>query len=142
VIVIRRVDTAAFKWVLKHLQLETLPGDRPFNTDKGAWWIAFDGAVPVAFAGSTNSTRWSDAMYLCRAGVVESHRGLGLQKRLIRVRESHARRQGANWAITDTHTNPASANNLLSRGYRLYEPAAPWGKRGALYWRKNLRTTR
>jgi GNAT superfamily N-acetyltransferase len=103
--------------------------------------MAVDGGTPVGFAGYVRSAQWHDAVYLCRSGVLASHRGHGLQKRLIRAREQHARKRGYRWALTDTFDNPASSNSLISSGYRLYEPARPWGKRGALYWRKKLERT-
>lgn len=135
---VQRVDGARYALLLRRMQVAILPGDTPFDTAQGAWWVAFDGDLPAAFGGWTPSVRWSDAAYLCRAGVVVSHRGQGLQKRLIGARERHARAQGMAWAITDTRSNPASSNSLIACGYRLFEPAKPWSARGALYWRKKL----
>lgn len=80
--------------LLRYLQLETLGQDQPYDVANGHWWIAYDGELPVAFAGIAQSYRWGDAGYLCRAGVIRSHRGQGLQKRLIRIREAKARRLG------------------------------------------------
>ncbi len=77
-------------------------------------------------------------MYLCRSGVVPEHRGKGLQKRLIRVRETYARNMAMNWVISDTTCNPPSANSLIACGFKLYEPAQPWGNRSTIYWRKRL----
>lgn len=131
----RREKIAA---LLRYLQLDTLEGDKPLSASEGHWWIAYDGELPVAFAGVLQSVRWADTGYLCRAGVIRSHRGQGLQRRLIRVREQKARRLGWNWLITDTFNNPASANSLIGSGYRLFEPSKPWSFNGALYWRKKL----
>lgn len=105
----------------------------------GHWWIAYDGQLPIGFAGLLPSVKWSDAGYLCRAGVVRSHRGHGIQKRLIRVRERKARSLQWSWLVSDTLDNPASANSLIHCGYRLFHPAKPWGLPGALYWRKRLK---
>ena len=105
----------------------------------GAWWLAYDEGVPVAFAASKPSEQWTDAVYLSRCGVAPSHRGKGLQRRLIRVRELAARRAGVTWIVTDTRQNPASSNNLIKAGYLLYEPAKPWSFPDALYWKKNLK---
>ena len=124
--------------VLVSLQRLVLPADKPLDPAAGWWWAAIDGGEAIAFAGMTRSQRWCDAAYLCRAGVAPAHRGRGIQKALIRVRERQARRLGLAWLITDTCRNPASANSLIASGFRLYEPAAPWGLRGALYWRKRL----
>jgi GNAT superfamily N-acetyltransferase len=76
---------------------------------------------------------------MCRAGVVRSHRGKGLQKRLIRVRERKAREHGWKWLITDTASyNVASSNNLAACGFKLFRPSRPWGHDDGLYWRKAL----
>jgi GNAT superfamily N-acetyltransferase len=73
--------------------------------------------------------------------VLPEARGQGLQRRLIGARERHARALGMAWLVTDTYQNPASSNSLIAAGYRLYEPAQPWGARGTLYWRKRLADT-
>jgi hypothetical protein len=63
---------------------------------------------------------------------------MGLQKRLIRVRERMARELGWAWLITDTFQNPPSANSLISCGFKNFAPTKPWGFAGANYWRKKL----
>lgn len=137
---IRAVDgkdpaTAA---LLLHLQCKILPLDNALKSNKGFWWIAYDGDLPVGFAAMSPSHRWDDTGYLSRSGVVPSHRGNGLQKRLLQVRERKARELGWKWLITDTRCNPPSSNSLIARGFRLYEPSRPWGHTDALYWRKAL----
>lgn len=124
--------------LLTFLQLSTLEGDVPMDASAGYWWVAYDGALPVAFAGVTQSVRWFDTGYLCRGGVIRSHRGQGIQKRLIRVRERKARELGWNWLITDTFKNPASANSLIACQYRIFQPSHPWSFDGAIYWRKRV----
>ena len=123
---------------LMQLQREILPGDRPVTIDNTYWWIAYDGDKPIGFSGYRASRQWCHTAYLCRAGVLSAYRGKGLQRRLIRVRERHAKRLGFIWAISDTSDNPASANNLIACGYRMYEPQSPWGWRHTCYWRKKL----
>jgi len=124
--------------VLRRLQLATLEGDRPYDVRCGHWWIAYDGDMPIGFTGVSQSVQWMDTGYLCRAGVLRSHRGKGVQKRLIRVRERKARQLGWAWLVTDTYQNPASSNSLISCGYRMFEPSKPWSFKGALYWRKKV----
>lgn len=104
----------------------------------GQWWVAVDFGQPVGFAGMTPSVRWSDAVYFCRSGVIESARGLGIQKRLIKVRLAAAKKLDYRHILTDTRRNPASANSLIACGFRMYQPAAPWSFRDALYWKKDL----
>lgn len=120
------------------LQLEILPQDKPAKTDKGWWWILYDGQYPVAFCGMYPSSTWGNTGYLCRAGVLKNWRGKGLQKRLIRVRERKARKLGWTHLVTDTYDNPASANSLIGCGYRSYLPRNPWGADGVAYWIKRL----
>lgn len=121
------------------LQRLVLPYDDPCDAGLGVWWLMRCArGEPIAFAGMRMSSRWSDCMYLCRSGVAPDWRGRGIQKRLIAVRERHAKARGMAWLITDTTQNPASSNSLMARGFRLYEPAAPWGGRYTLYWRKRI----
>jgi len=111
--------------------------DDPVNWRAATWWAASFGDDLVAFAGIEPHKRRT--WYLSRAGVHPNARGLGLQRRLIRVREAHARRHGAVQVISDTaRWNCASANNLIACSYRLYRPRSPWGLAGSLYFRKSL----
>jgi GNAT superfamily N-acetyltransferase len=140
VIAVRQVDPADPKVsaLLTWLQLSTLTGDEPYDVSDGHWWIAYEGEMPIGFAGVVRSLQWSDAGYLCRSGVLRSHRGKGIQKRLIRVREAKAKRLGWNWLLSDTYKNPPSANSLIGCGFRTFLPSRPWGFDGAIYWRKRL----
>jgi GNAT superfamily N-acetyltransferase len=125
---------------LSALQEICLPYDRPYKTNIGWWWVAYDVCHnPVAFAGVVPSMRWSDSGYLCRAGVIPDARGKGLQKKLIGVRIRQAKSNGWRWLITDTYENPASSNSLIAMGFKLFEPSVPWGAKGTLYWRLKLK---
>ncbi|WP_343208598.1 GNAT family N-acetyltransferase [Bradyrhizobium sp. Ai1a-2] len=106
--------------------------------DQGHWWLAFDGAEPVAFAGLVSSTHVDNAGYFCRVGVLRQHCGRCLQLRLMRALETRARRNGWHSIVSDTTDNIASANNFIRAGYRLYEPEAPWAWPHTLYWRKTM----
>ncbi|MFK4505943.1 GNAT family N-acetyltransferase [Bradyrhizobium daqingense] len=105
----------------------------------GAWWLAYHDDDPVGFAGVVPSTHARNSGYFCRVGVLQRHRGRGLQLRLMRAIEARGRRLGWNSIVSDTTDNPASANNFIEAGYRLYEPEAPWAWSRTLYWRKRLR---
>lgn len=124
--------------LLRYLQLTALPYDIPMETHEGWWWVAYDQSLPVAFAGLTRSQQVPDGGYLCRAGVLPSHRGQGLQRRLIQVRERKARKLGMKVLVTDTFDNPPSSNNLIRAGFRLHEPLVRYGELGTNYWRKPL----
>ena len=138
-----QVDTRLSKVVqlLMLLQKACLPADVVYKiTNKGYWYVAYtQNGEAAGFAGIVPSTRWSDTMYLCRAGVVRAHRGQGLQKRLIQTRISKAKALGMNWVITDTNENPASANSLIAKGFKMFEPSEPWGLKTALYWKYQIK---
>ena len=133
---VRDADVAK---TLLYLQKKCLPGDDPYDIKKGHWWIAYDEQLlPVGFAGLVRSYSFSDCGYLCRAGVLKEHRGKGIQKKLIRVRETQAKKLGWNWLISDTTDNHPSSNSLISCGFKLYDPSNPLGYKHTLYWRKRL----
>jgi GNAT superfamily N-acetyltransferase len=111
--------------------------DRP-SLDHGVWWIGYDGDEPACFAGLWPSRNWPKAGYLARSGVLPLYRGLGLQRRLIRLRERRARALGYRFVVTDTCDNPHSSNNLIAAGYRMFVPPKLWGPDGSNYWRKEL----
>lgn len=101
----------------------------------GWWWIVWLKNTPVGFAGMTKSD--SNSVYLSRSGVLREHRGHGLQRRLIKTRHVQAKGiDGAKYIITDTTDNPASSNNLMSLGFRLYDPEWRWAFEHSLYWWK------
>ena len=106
----------------------------------GHWWVARDTNTNklVGFAGLQRSEQFTTCGYLCRAGVVPAHRGLGIQSQLIRVRLRRARHLGWDWVLTDTRDNPWSSNNLIAAGFRMYAPTQPWGDEHASYWQIQL----
>jgi len=126
--------------LLTLLQKACLPADKIYPITKGYWYVAYtqDGEA-AGFAGIVPSARWSDTMYLCRAGVVLAHRGRGLQKKFIKARVRKAKALGMNWVISDTHQNPASANSLIATGFKMFDPSQPWGFKTALYWKYRIK---
>jgi Acetyltransferase (GNAT) family len=115
----------------------TIPG-----FDRGHWWLAFFGATPVAFAGIVPATHAGNAGYFSRVGVLKKHCGNRLQLRLMRAMETRAKHNGWSSVVSDTTDNPASANNFIRAGYRLYQPQYPWGWPNTLYWRKSIAYSR
>ena len=102
------------------------------------WWLVYADNVAVSFAGMQRAVRHFNAGYLVRSGVIHDHRGNGLQRRLLRVRETAARKRGWETLVTDTTGSVASSNNLIAAGYRIYEPEWPWAFTNTIYWRKKL----
>ncbi len=138
---IKRVNSNSpgIRMLLEVLHLDCFPSDEFPDFSHGWWWIAYDDEDnAVGFAGLYASIQWDKTGYLCRAGVVESARGKGLQKALIKARIRFAKRLGYEWLVTDTRRNPASSNALISCGFKLYEPRYPWGFRNSLYFRQKL----
>jgi len=134
------IDLPEIVDLLTLLQKTCLPHDKIYPLTKGYWYVAFsETGEAVGFGGIVPSSRWSDTMYMCRAGVTRAHQGQGLQKRLIRKRIKVARALGMNWVITDTNENPASANNLIATGFKMFEPSEPWSFKTALYWKHRIK---
>ena len=129
-------DIEALKW----LHETVLPADVLPDFSVGYWWICEyidkNVIIPVGFGGLRHLG--FNMGYLNRSGVRFSHRGHGIQKKLISVREKFARTLGITKMITDTSNNPASSNSLISKGYKLYTPEKPWGYSYTLYWTKKL----
>jgi GNAT superfamily N-acetyltransferase len=116
------------------LDVRIFPDDDPYPLEGARWWLAEGpGGEALGYAGAK---LWSldGFVYLARAGVVASARGQGLQKRLIKARVSWAKRIGAKGCYTYTIGNPASANSLISKGFRAWEPLYRWGGNNASYW--------
>ena len=124
---------------LMNIQMICLPNDDPIAPlEEGWWWLGRNGKTVVCFASLKQSSQWLDTVYLARSGVLLSWRGRGLQKRLIGVREKFAKKLGYNWVVTDTTDNLPSANSLISKGYKMFEPSNPWAMKTSIYWRKKL----
>lgn len=124
---------------LRALHTLTFPLDEHEDYSSGYWWIVWDGAEPVGFAGSRHAYTEPETTYLSRCGVLASHRGLGLQRRLLKARLKAAEADGHVAVITTTYCNPPSGNNLIRAGFRMYTPVEPWSSsEGTCYWRKDL----
>lgn len=108
------------------------------NLYNGWWWAAYHNSTVVGFCGMEQCEKWYNAGYLCRAGVATKYQGQGLHKRLIQVRINKAKQLDWDWLITDTTNNPASANSLISKGFKIYAPQEPWAYKKSIYWRKKL----
>ena len=106
--------------------------------EAGHWWIATELGRPVAFAGIIPSIMGTGIAYLSRVGVVRELCGYGLQRRMMRVIEQHARRAGLCCIVSDTTSNIVSANNFIRSGYVLFQPERPWAWGNSLYWRKMI----
>lgn len=120
---------------IKQLHKQCFPGEQFYDEKpQNIYWIAYNRrGRPVGFAIASEST--SGFLFLARAGVIFTHRGNGIHKRLIDVRIRYARKRGHQCAITYTsRENHASANNLIDCGFRAYEPEWKWVGDKFNYW--------
>lgn len=136
-IVIRRLPMHYIQ-VVQQLDAEIFSADEPAIDLRGAWWVAWDTShspyKPVAFAGCR---RLSDDSYgfFQRAGVLPAYRGQGIHGRLIDARLRWAKRTHLDGVITYTVLdNTASANNLIDKGFRLFDPLNAWAGEDILYF--------
>jgi GNAT superfamily N-acetyltransferase len=130
---------------LSRLDEALLPGssETTEHTDAGAWWLLEcvddeGDAETIGYVGARILEKGelaAGSAYLMRVGVTPEHTGRGLGKRLLRVANQWAKRQGAPDIQTYTIDNPASANNLIGVGYRQF--LADWSipGDGVSYWR-------
>lgn len=139
--IIKKISTKTIdaQKLLKKMQREYLPGSPIANPTLGHWWVVYDNDIPIGFASMVASFRWANTGYLNRSGVAPDHRGNGIQKKLIKVRESYAKRIGYTHLVSDTRFNPPSANSLISCGFKTYEPKHPWSFTTSIYWIKKIR---
>lgn len=114
--------------------------DGEYDKPTSMWWVAQVNSLDVGFCGlSVYKSDGELTGELLRAGVLPAYRGLGLQRRMIRLRDAAARRSGCTANLTYTADwNIVSANNLVRCGYRLWLPRHPWGVDHALYFWKTL----
>jgi hypothetical protein len=99
------------------------------------WWVMLDEGEIVAYCGSIYS---KGICIFNRAWVKKSHRGQGIQRRMIKTRLKAAS-TFCHIAITyTTLDNFPSANNLIDCGFRLYLPEYSYGGSDKLYFQKLL----
>lgn len=131
---LRRLDNLPDSFV--RLDDSKFPGC-PLHPDS-VWWGAYGPSGHVA--GYTVLEPWTDGIgFLARSWVAPRYRGHRLQRRMIWVRERHARKCGIKRLVSYTaDQNCQSANSLIRCGYRTYTPGEAWGTDGCTYWFKVL----
>ena len=138
---ITRARAASSLAIVRALDREIFPDDEPIETAGRRWWIARLDGEPCAFAGLREGA--DGIWYLSRAGVLESARGHGIHGCLIRTRiadvlDDPSAREIQTYTLA---TNPASGNNLIEWGFRMFRPERPWWDHGdseIVYWRRRL----
>lgn len=106
--------------------------ERHFTT--GHWWLALAGTEVAGFAGLVPFVPFALVGYLKRALVLPPHRGQGLQRRFLAVREAKARALGWTTIVTDAGINNVnSQRNLEAAGYVRCEPEQRWYEPSAYF---------
>jgi GNAT superfamily N-acetyltransferase len=119
-------------------QVPEWPKLKPQHYTNGYWWIVNFNLEPVAFAGLVPFHPFSKTGYLKRCYVSPEHRGKGLQRKLLTIREKKARQLGWTLMVSDCgNGNQGSIKNFDKAGYTVCEPEQPWEKE-SLYWYKEL----
>lgn len=111
------------------------------HLDHGYWWLVHhkESHLLVGFAGVVPFDPFPLTGYHKRCALLKEHRGHGLQKMLLAVREDRVR-TSTDWIqlMSETHLeNVASSNSFIASGYRLAEVERPWAKE-TLFWLKRL----
>jgi len=124
--------------LIARMDRECFPEDEPVSLRDAAWWVVTWDGEPVAFAGAKFHLP-DNAIYLCRAGVLDCARGHGLQSRLILTRLAWGAKNGARGAYTYTVPGGVhSANNLIRAGFRQFAQQYAWAGWGVCYWWRGL----
>ena len=89
-------------------------------------WVAYDkNNNPAGFC--TARTLEDGVLYFDRGGVFKEHRGQGLHRKLIEIRERYARKNGYKNIITYVmKDNIKSLTTLVRCDYLIYTPAYQW----------------
>jgi len=139
---VRRVDeTLQYnQGLIQGLQLVCMPSDEIYPIAGSMWWVAWSGHCLAGFGGLKRLEHEPSVGFLCRAGVLDTYRGKGLHRRIIRVRVSAAKRLSLDYVTTYTLSlNAASSNNLIREGFKTYSPPWLWAGKGVVYWIRDLR---
>lgn len=117
------------------LDIQCFPYDPRWWNKAAVWWLARAPDGSVAGYAAVMAWKPDHAAFLARVGVLPSHQGKGLQRRLIRARVRWAKSQGLAMAYTYTLPhNPASSINLIREGFLPFWPTLAWGGDTSCYW--------
>lgn len=139
---IEEIDGVAFAELLRNLNAQEpsrFPALQPRHFASGYWWLAraADRTI-VGFAGLVPMVPFPGVGYLKRAYVSPAHRGRGLQREFMKVREARARQLGWGLLVSECADNPHSEANFRRAGYEQCEPEQSWGAAGSVYFVKHV----
>jgi len=99
------------------------------------WWVIISGNKIIAYCGCLFR---ENICIFVRAWVQKDYRGQKLHRKMIKLRLKSA--YDCRIAVTyTTFDNYASANNLISEGFKLFCPEYAYAGRQMLYFQKNLK---
>lgn len=109
--------------------------DRHFD---GYWFFAYWNEIPIAFAGLVPFTPSPRVGYLKRCWVDPSHRGQGLQQKLLYHRELKAKELGWTCLVGEVREDNEFSNlNFEQCDYERIIPEQPWAL-DSVFWVKYL----
>ena len=124
------------------------PLDTPPTFAGASWHIGWEGEEPACYcAWKPVDQDGTPVGFLYRGGVLPAHRGHGLQREMIRLRETEMLQQRIAVSVTYTDADgAASMRSLIAEGYRPYAPTPTTtlsglgrlGRVGFVHWRKKL----
>lgn len=123
---------------MRELHEKTLPGDEFYlHSGNHYWSIINSNGNYCGFCMATDIGH--NMVFLSRAGVLKRYRGKGLHKRMIRIREAFAKRNGFKILITyTTKDNYSSFSHLIKEGYKIYEPEYAYAGPNVFYFIKEI----
>jgi ribosomal protein S18 acetylase RimI-like enzyme len=134
--------------LIARLDATCFPIDTPAVFVGARWLIGWEGDAPACYcAWKTVDHDGGPAGFHYRGGVLPEWRGHGLQRQMLRLRETEMRAAGLTRAVTYTDADgAASMRNLIAQGYRPYAPTpvttlsglGRMGRVGFVHWEKKL----
>lgn len=126
--------------LIERLDRQCFPDDDPPDFDEVLWWVVKTDEKVVGYAGlKILDGIDKGTAYLCRCGILPEYQGLGLQKKLVEVREREAIKRRCPILLTYTSTdNYPSLQNLIRMGFNLYDPAYRYAGKDFFYLQKRL----
>jgi GNAT superfamily N-acetyltransferase len=144
----RRAASRADEALIDEMDRICFPLDTPALFAGAEWSIGRDDGKPAAYCAWKAVEHDGVAVgFHYRGGVLPDWRGHGLQRRMLRLRESEMRQHGLSRAVTYTDADgAASMRNLIAEGYRPYAPTPTTtlsglgrlGRVGFVHWEKRL----
>lgn len=123
------------QWIkaAQRLDRQTFHTDAPFDfKETQHLWLAFFGPSPVAFLVASPAP--DQSLCIDRVGVRSTHRGHGLQKRLMGMCKRGSKRLGLKRLFSYTMSNPHSDLNFCKMNFRVFKTEIYAAKHVLFWW--------